>query len=52
MEMERFAVCCNASESVAELFELVGSVVPDGAATDAVLMRLPVAPAAMLAVRV
>lgn len=50
--IDRLAVCCNASVSVAELFELVGSVVPDAAATDAVFVRLPVAPAAILAVSV
>lgn len=51
LEIDRFAVCCSASESVAELFELFGSVVPAGAVTVAVLMRFPVAPAAMFAVR-
>ena len=46
------AVCCNASVSVAELLAVVGSVVPVATATEAVFVRLPVAPAAMFAVNV
>src|SRR5436305_5622570 len=50
--MLRSACGINVSVSVAELLPGVGSVVPAGAATFAVLLRLPVAEAEMLAVTV
>jgi hypothetical protein len=50
--IDRSAVGLNVSVSVAELLAGVGSVTPAGAAIAAVLMRLPVAVAEMVAVRV
>ncbi len=48
----RLAVGLNVSVSVAELLAGVGSVTPTGGVMDAVLTRLPVAPAAMVPVTV
>lgn len=50
--IERSATDESVSVSLAELFALVGSVTPDGAAIEAVLVSDPLAPALIAAVSV